>query len=59
MLFQYLCFESKSNSHIGFQKENAKGSIRNVLLAFSQSYIKHNLRKNKIVVTSTTGFFRH
>jgi hypothetical protein len=26
------------------------GSFRSVLLAFSQSYIKHDLRKNKIVV---------
>jgi len=28
----------------------ARGSPSSVLLAFSQSYIKHNLRKNKIVV---------
>jgi hypothetical protein len=25
---------------------------------FSQSYIKYDLRKNKIVVASTTGFFK-
>jgi hypothetical protein len=41
-----------------FKKENARvlpvGS-----LTFSQFYVKHNLRKNKIVVASTTGFFRH
>jgi hypothetical protein len=40
-------------------KENVKGSPRSVLLAFSQFYVKHNLRKNKIVVASTTGFFMH
>jgi hypothetical protein len=27
-----------------------------VFLAFSQSYVKHDLRKNKIVVVSTTIF---
>jgi hypothetical protein len=27
-----------------------RGSFRSVLLAFSQSYIKHDLRKNNIVV---------
>jgi hypothetical protein len=35
------------------------GSPHSVLLAFSQTYVKHDLRKNKIVVASTTGFFRH
>jgi hypothetical protein len=30
-----------------------------VLLAFSQSYVKYNLKKNKIVVASTIGFFGH
>jgi hypothetical protein len=29
----------------------ARGSPRSVLLAFSQSYIEHYLRKNKIVVS--------
>jgi hypothetical protein len=28
----------------------AKGSPHSVLLAFSQSYVEHDLRKNKIVV---------
>jgi hypothetical protein len=28
----------------------------NILLTFSQSYIKHDLRKNKIIVASTTVF---
>jgi hypothetical protein len=30
-----------------------------LFLVFSQSYIEHDLRKNKIVVTSITGFFRY
>jgi hypothetical protein len=33
-----------------FQMENAKSSPRSVLLLFSQSYVKHDLRKNKIAV---------
>jgi hypothetical protein len=41
-----------------FKKENARilpvGS-----LTFSQFYVKHNLRKNKIIVASTTDFFKH
>jgi hypothetical protein len=28
----------------------ARGSPHSVLLAFSQSYVKHDLRKNKIVI---------
>jgi hypothetical protein len=40
-------------------KENAKGYPCSVLLVFSQSYVKHDLRKNKIVVVSTTSFFRY
>jgi hypothetical protein len=28
----------------------ARGSFHSVLLAFSQSYVKHDLRKNNIVV---------
>jgi hypothetical protein len=28
----------------------ARGSPRSILLAFSQSYVEHDLRKNKIVV---------
>jgi hypothetical protein len=39
--------------------ENARGSPRSVFLVFSQSYIKYNLRKNKIIVASTTDFFKH
>jgi hypothetical protein len=35
------------------KKENAKG----FLLIFSQSYVKNDLRKTKIVVVFTTGFF--
>jgi hypothetical protein len=31
--------------------EFARGSPRSVLLAFFQSYIEHDLRKNKIVVS--------
>jgi hypothetical protein len=42
-----------------FLWENIKGSPFNVLSAFSQFYIKHYLRKRKIVVASTTSFFRH
>jgi hypothetical protein len=41
------------------KKENARGSFCSVLLAFSQSYVKHDLRKNKIAVASITDFFRH
>jgi hypothetical protein len=32
------------------------GSLRNILHAFSQSYVKHDLRKNKIVVPF---FYQH
>jgi hypothetical protein len=32
------------------------GFFRSVLLAFSQSYVEHDLRKNKILVASTTVF---
>jgi hypothetical protein len=39
--------------------ENVRGSPRSVLLTFSQSYVKHDLKKNKILVVSTTGFFRY
>jgi hypothetical protein len=35
---------------IAYQKGFVKGSPRSILLAFSQSYIEHDLRKNKIVV---------
>ena len=42
-----------------FDKENARGSPHNELLAFSQSSTEHDLRKNKIVVVFTTDFFRH
>jgi hypothetical protein len=31
-------------------KRFVRGSPRSVLLAFSQSYVEHNLRKNKIVI---------
>jgi hypothetical protein len=41
---------------MGTIKENIRGYFRNVLMSFSQSYVKHDLRKNKIVVASTTGF---
>jgi hypothetical protein len=37
-------------------REFARDSPHNVLLAFSQSYVKHDLRKNKIVVAPTTFF---
>jgi hypothetical protein len=40
-------------------KENARDSPSSVLLAFSQSYVEHDLGKNKIVVASNTRFFRH
>ena len=36
--------------HYYFCKGFAKGSSRNVLSAFSQSYVEYDLRKNKIVV---------
>jgi hypothetical protein len=39
-----------------FILENARGSHRSVLLAFFQSYVKHNLRKNKIVVPPSLVF---
>jgi hypothetical protein len=42
-----------------FALENARGSPHSVLLAFSQTYVKLDLRKNKIVMAFTTGFFRH
>jgi hypothetical protein len=32
------------------KKRFARGSFRSVLLAFSQSYVEYDLRKNKIVV---------
>jgi hypothetical protein len=35
----------------GEMKGFARGSPRSVLLAFSQSYVKYDLRKNKIVVS--------
>jgi hypothetical protein len=41
------------------KKENARGSPYNVLLAFSHTYVKHDLRRKKIVMASTTRFFRH
>jgi hypothetical protein len=31
-------------------KEFARGCLRSILIAFSQSYIEHDLRKNKIIV---------
>jgi hypothetical protein len=37
--------------------ENVKGSLRSVLLAFSQSYVKHDLRKNKIVMPPPPVFY--
>jgi hypothetical protein len=36
-----------------------RGSSLIVLIAFFQSYVEHDLRKNKIVIVFTTGFFRH
>jgi hypothetical protein len=36
----------RSYFYLGF----ARGSPRSVLLAFSQSYIEHDIRKNKIVI---------
>jgi hypothetical protein len=42
-----------------FLHENVRGFPHSVLLGFFQSYVKHDLRKNKIVVTSITDFFRH
>jgi hypothetical protein len=30
-----------------------------LLIVFSQTYVKHDLRKNKIVVASTTSFLKH
>jgi hypothetical protein len=41
------------------KKENARSSPCSILLAFSQSYVKYDLRKNKIVAAFTTGFFGH
>jgi hypothetical protein len=38
-----------------FKKEFAKGSSCSVLLTFSQSYVEHDLRKNKIVIL----FYQH
>jgi hypothetical protein len=35
-----------NNNNKGF----AMGSLSSVLMAFSQSYVEHNLKKNKIVV---------
>jgi hypothetical protein len=40
-------------------KENIRGSSRRFSWCSSQSYVKYNLRKNKIVVASTTDFFRY
>jgi hypothetical protein len=39
---------SKSNKKIN--KGFGRGSPRSVFMSFSQSYVKHDLRKNKIVV---------
>jgi hypothetical protein len=40
-------------------EENVRDSLHSVLIAFSQSYVKHDLRKNKIVMAFTTPFFKH
>ena len=45
-----------NKSHATCFGENAKGSPYNILLAFSHFYVENDLRKNKIVVASTTGF---
>jgi hypothetical protein len=37
--------------------ENAMGFPRSILQECSQSYVKHDLRKYKIIATSTTGFY--
>jgi hypothetical protein len=42
-----ICVNSKRCWCKGF----AKGSPHSILLAFSQSYLEHDLRKNKIVVS--------
>jgi hypothetical protein len=33
--------------------------LRVLHLVFSYSYVKHDLRKNKIVIVPTTDFYRH
>jgi hypothetical protein len=33
--------------------------FQSVLLTFFQTYVKHELRKNKIIVEFTTDFFRY
>jgi hypothetical protein len=35
------------------------GSLSSVFIAFFQFYVEYNLKKIKIVLTSTTDFFRH
>jgi hypothetical protein len=44
--------KKKTNKNMidGLELGFARGSPRSVLLAFSQSYVKYDLRKNKIVV---------
>jgi hypothetical protein len=43
------------------KKENARGFplmfFLSVLLAFFQSYVENDIRKNKIIVAPTIGFF--
>jgi hypothetical protein len=39
--------------------KNVRGSLSSILLTFSQSYVEHDLRKNKIVVAFTIDFFKH
>jgi hypothetical protein len=60
LLIQFMLLVANiSYIYIYIYMENARGSPYSVLLAFSQSYVKNDLRKNKIVVALITGFFRH
>jgi hypothetical protein len=44
-------------THTYIYKEFAKDSFLSVLLAYSQSYVEYDLRKNKIVVLFFFFFF--
>jgi hypothetical protein len=54
--FSTSIFSQQLKNRIFRKKENDRGSLHSILLAFSQSYVKHDLRKNKITVASTTLF---
>jgi hypothetical protein len=55
----YLDIYSKMKITFIILKRKMLGVFSVGFMAFFQSYIKHDLRKNKTVVTPIIGFFRH